>query len=182
MNVAEKLVEILEEEKIEHIFGIPGEQIMPMYKALSESEIQHILTRHEQAAAHAADAYYRSSGKVGVCISTAAPGALNFTMALATAFKDSIPILVLTGDNDLDKRNTDYFQSIPQFEMFKHITSESFSPLNGTEAVFCLRVALFYLKNNPKGPIHINLSRMFFYLKNLKIMIYVLYVKMTCQK
>lgn len=159
MNVAEKLVEILEEEKIEHIFGIPGEQIMPMYKALSESEIQHILTRHEQAAAHAADAYYRSSGKVGVCISTAAPGALNFTMALATAFKDSIPILVLTGDNDLDKRNTDYFQSIPQFEMFKHITSESFSPLNGTEAVFCLRVALFYLKNNPKGPIHINLSK-----------------------
>lgn len=159
MNVAEKLVEILEEEKIEHIFGIPGEQILPMYKALSESDIEHILTRHEQAAAHAADAYYRSSSKIGVCISTASPGALNFTMALATAFKDNVPMLVLTGDNDLDKRNADYFQSIPQFEMFKHITSDSFSPLNGTEAVFCLRAALFYLKNNPKGPIHINLSK-----------------------
>ena len=159
MNVADKIVEILAEEGLDTVFGIPGEQIMPLYKALSTSKIRHVLTRHEQAAAHAADGFARSSGKVGVCISTAAPGALNFTMALATAFKDNVPILVLTGDNELKYRNTDHFQSLPQFEIFKHITKASYNPLNGTEAMYVLRAAIYELKTMPKGPIHINLSK-----------------------
>ena len=159
MNVANKMVEILAEEGISDVFGIPGEQIMPFYEALSKSSINHILTRHEQAAAHAADGYYRSSGKIGVCISTASPGALNFTMALATAYKDNIPILVLTGDNELKYRGSDHFQTLPQVEIFKHITRASYNPLNGTEAMYVLRASIFELKNNPKGPIHINLSK-----------------------
>ena len=77
MQVAERLVEILEENGITHIFGIPGEQIMPMYRALSKSDIRHVLTRHEQAAAHAADAFTRTSDNIGVCMATAGPGALN---------------------------------------------------------------------------------------------------------
>ena len=133
MNVADNIVRILEEENIEHIFGIPGEQIMPLYKALSASSIKHVLTRHEQAAAHAADGYARASGNVGVCVATASPGALNFTMALATAFKDNVPILVITGDNELKYRGSDHFQSTPQLEIFKHITRASYNPLNGTE-------------------------------------------------
>lgn len=159
MNVADNFVKILEEEGIKEVFGIPGEQIMPLYKSLSSSSIKHILTRHEQAAAHAADGYARSSGKIGVCIATASPGALNFTMALATAFKDNVPILVITGDNELKYRNTDHFQSLPQVEIFKNITKASYNPLNGTEAMYVLRVSIFELKNNPKGPIHINLSK-----------------------
>ncbi len=159
MNVADNIVKILEEEGIENVFGIPGEQIMPLYKSLSTSNINHILTRHEQAAAHAADGYYRSSGKIGVCIATASPGALNFTMALATAFKDNVPILVLTGDNELKYRGSDHFQSTPQVEMFKHITRASYNPLNGTEAMYVLRAAIYELKTMPKGPIHINLSK-----------------------
>ncbi|WP_298499646.1 thiamine pyrophosphate-binding protein [uncultured Methanobrevibacter sp.] len=159
MSVADGFVQILEEEGIEHVFGIPGEQIMPLYKALSKSNIKHILTRHEQAAAHAADGYARSSGKIGVCIATASPGALNFTMALATAFKDNVPILVITGDNELKYRNTDHFQTLPQVEIFKNITRASYNPLNGTEVMYVLRAAIFELKNNPKGPIHINLSK-----------------------
>ena len=159
MNVADKIVEILAEEGIEHVFGIPGEQIMPLYKALSDSEVNHILTRHEQAAAHAADAYARSSGKIGVCITTASPGAFNTAMALATAFKDNVPILVLTGDNDLEHRGSDYFQSLPIVETFKNITRASYNPLNGTEAAYVLRAAIYELKTMPKGPIHINLSR-----------------------
>ena len=94
-----------------------------------------------------------------MCISTAAPGALNFTMALATAYKDNIPILVLTGDNELKYRNTDHFQSVPQVEVFKPIVRASYNPLNGTEAMYVLKAALYELKNNPKGPIHINLSK-----------------------
>ena len=159
MNVSDNLVKILEEEGITEVFGIPGEQIMPLYKSLSDSNIKHILTRHEQAAAHAADGYSRASGKIGVCISTASPGALNFTMALATAFKDNVPILVITGDNELKYRNTDHFQSLPQVEIFKNITRASYNPLNGTEAMYVLRAAIFELKNNPKGPVHINLSK-----------------------
>lgn len=159
MNVADRFVEILEEEGVENVFGVPGEQITPIYKSLSASGINHILTRHEQAAAHAADGYYRASGKIGVCIATASPGALNFTMALATAFKDNVPILVLTGDNELEYRNTDHFQTTPQFEMFRHITRASYNPLNGTEALYALRAAIFELKTIPKGPIHINLAK-----------------------
>jgi len=159
VNVADKIVKILEEEEITTVFGIPGEQIMPLYKALSASSINHVLTRHEQAAAHAADGYTRSSGKIGVCIATAAPGALNFTMALATAFKDNVPMLVLTGDNELQYRGSDHFQSLPQVDIFKHITKASYNPLNGTEAMYVLRAAIYELKTMPKGPIHINLSK-----------------------
>ena len=159
MNVAGKIVEILEEEDIFDVFGIPGEQIMPLYEALSKSEINHVLTRHEQGAATAADGYARSTGKIGVCITTASPGALNVTMPLATAFKDNLPVLVLTGDNELKYRGSDHFQSTPQVEMFKHITRASYNPLNGTEAMYMLRASIYELKNFPKGPIHINLSK-----------------------
>lgn len=159
MNVAERLVEILEEKGITHIFGIPGDQILPLYEALSKSSIKHILTRHEQAAAHAADAFTRTSDKIGVCMSTAAPGALNMVMATASAYKDNIPMLILTGDNDLDKRNENMFQSMPLRDIFEKITQESYSPLNGSEAIFALKSALYGLENNPKGPIHINLSK-----------------------
>lgn len=159
MNVADKIVEILESEEINTVFGIPGEQIMPLYKSLSSSNINHILTRHEQAAAHAADGYVRSSGKIGVCITTASPGALNATMALATAFKDNVGMLILTGDNELKYRGTDQFQTLPQVEMFRHITRASYNPLNGTEAMYVIRAAIHELKNFPKGPIHINLAK-----------------------
>ena len=159
MNVAGKIVEILEEEDIFDVFGIPGEQIMPLYEALSKSEINHVLTRHEQGAATAADGYARSTGKIGVCITTASPGALNVTMPLATAFKDNLPVLILTGDNELKYRGSDHFQSTPQVEMFKHITRASYNPLNGTEAMYMLRASIYELKNFPKGPIHINLSK-----------------------
>ena len=100
MNTAETLVNLIESDGNQFIFGHPGEQILPFYKALKESSIKHILTRHEQGAAHAADAYARSSGEYGICISTAGPGAMNLVMGVSTAFKDSVPMLVITGDND----------------------------------------------------------------------------------
>ena len=86
MNTADRLVEILEKNNITHVFGIPGDQILPMYKSLAKSNIRHVLTKHEQAAAHAADAFTRLSA-TGVCISTAGPGALNMIMACAAAYK-----------------------------------------------------------------------------------------------
>jgi acetolactate synthase-1/2/3 large subunit len=94
MNAAEAIVKILEEENVRYIFGHPGEQILPFYHALDGSSIEHILMRHEQGAIHGADGYARASADFGVCIATAGPGALNFTMGLAVAYKDSVPLLV----------------------------------------------------------------------------------------
>ena len=80
-------------------------------------------------------------------------------MAVATAFKDNLPVLVLTGDNELKHLKTDYFQTTPQVEIFKNITQASYNPLNGTEAIYMLRASIHELKNFPKGPIHINLPK-----------------------
>lgn len=159
MNVANSLVKILEENGVKHIFGHPGEQILPFYEALSKSNIEHILMRHEQGAAHAADAYSRSCSNFGVCISTAGPGALNFAMAVASAFKDNVPILVITGDNSTDIKDKDYFQSIDIHEIFKNITFRSFNPKNPKEALDDLNLAIELLNKCPKGPVHINLSK-----------------------
>ena len=159
MDTAEALTRLLEEDGVKHIFGHPGEQILPFYKALKDSSIEHVLTRHEQGAVHAADAYARSSGNYGVCISTAGPGAMNLVMGLATAFKDSVPLLVITGDNDYSKKDEDIFQNSPINRIFENVTVASFHPSSAKSAIFNLIEALIMLHKNPKGPVHINLSR-----------------------
>lgn len=160
MKCSDLLVEILEKSYVKHIFGHPGEQILGFYDSLKKSEIKHILMRHEQSAAHAADGYARISGKFGVCVSTAGPGALNLTMGIATAFKDSVPLLVITGDNSTDKREDyDFFQSIDINEIFKNITIKSFSPKNPIEAISNLKESINILNSKPIGPVHINLAK-----------------------
>ena len=159
MNTAEALIKLLEDDGVKHMFGHPGEQILPFYKALRDSSIEHILTRHEQGAVHAADAYARSSGNYGLCISTAGPGAMNLVMGLNVAFKDSVPILVFTGDNDYSKKDEDIFQNSPINRVFENVTIKSFHPSSGKLAVFNLIEALIMLHKYPKGPVHINLSK-----------------------
>ena len=159
MNTAEALIRLLEQDGVKHIFGHPGEQILPFYKALKDSSIQHILTRHEQGAVHAADAYARSSGNYGMCISTAGPGAMNLVMGVSTAFKDSVPLLVITGDNDYSKKDEDIFQNSPINDVFENITVASFHPSSAESAIFNLIESLIMLHKCPKGPVHINLSR-----------------------
>ena len=159
MNTAEALIRLLEQDGVKHIFGHPGEQILPFYKALKDSSIEHILTRHEQGAAHAADAYARSSGNYGMCISTAGPGAMNLVMGVATAFKDSVPLLVITGDNDYSRKDEDIFQNSPINDVFENITVASFHPSSAKSAIFNLIESLIMLHKCPKGPVHINLSK-----------------------
>ena len=159
MNVAEVLVKILEDSNVKHIFGHPGEQILPMYKALDKSSIKHILMRHEQGAVHAADMYARSTGKFSVCISTASPGALNFIMGVSTAYKDSVPILVLTGDNPYSERFENNFQTFNLPGVFSEVTFKNYAPSNGNEAILALKNAIYLLNNEPCGPIHINLPK-----------------------
>ncbi len=90
-------VESLLREKVEVVFGYPGGKVIPLYDELYDAPIKHILVRHEQGAAHAADGYARSTGKVGVCIATSGPGATNLVTGLATAYMDSVPVVAFTG-------------------------------------------------------------------------------------
>lgn len=97
MTVAEVIIKCLEKHGVEYLFGIPGGALTPVNEALYKSKIKAIVTKHEEGAAFMADGYARVSGKVGVCCSTAGPGATNLTTGIASSFADSIPLLALTG-------------------------------------------------------------------------------------
>ena len=98
VNGADILVHCLAEEGVEHVFGYPGGAVLYIYDAIfKQDKFQHILVRHEQAAVHAVDAYSRSSQKVGVCLVTSGPGATNAVTGIATAYMDSIPMVIISG-------------------------------------------------------------------------------------
>lgn len=111
MTGAQVIVDILEKEGVKHIFGYPGATICSFYDALADSKsVKHILTRHEQGAAHAASGYARVTGEVGVCTATSGPGATNLITGIATAYMDSIPLLAITGQVQSDMIGRDVFQ------------------------------------------------------------------------
>lgn len=107
---AQAIIKALEMEKVDIIFGYPGAAISPFYDALLNSKIRHILTRHEQGAAHAANGYARVTGKAGVCVATSGPGATNLITGIANAYMDSIPIIAITGQVNRSLIGTDAFQ------------------------------------------------------------------------
>jgi len=112
MTGAEVLVRMLEFEGVSMIFGYPGAANAPIYDVLSKSRIKHILTRHEQGAAHAASGYARATGKVGVCMATSGPGATNLITGIATAYMDSIPMVAITGQVSTEMIGRDVFQEV----------------------------------------------------------------------
>ncbi|MEN6291926.1 MAG: thiamine pyrophosphate-binding protein, partial [Methanobacterium sp.] len=159
MRCADALIKILESNGVKFIFGHPGEQILPFYDALRSSKIKHVLMRHEQGAVHAADGYARVSGEFGVCVSTAGPGALNLVMGVATAFKDSIPLIVITGDVDTDLKGTNVFQDIDIESVFRPITLETFHIEDPDDGTLKLKKAIEMVKHGKTGPIHLNFPK-----------------------
>ncbi len=159
VRCADALVQILESEGVEFIFGHPGEQILPLYDALRKSKIKHVLMRHEQGAAHAADAYARASGKFGVCVASGGPGALNLTMGVATAYKDSVPLLVITGDVSTELQGQNVFQEIDISRIFSFLTLKTFNIKEPEQGILNFKKAIEMLKNGKKGPIHLNFPR-----------------------
>ena len=117
-------VKALEAEGVTHVFGIPGGTVIPLYDALYEASFKHVLVRHEQAAAHAADGYARASGKTGVCLCTSGPGFTNILTGLATAYSDSVPMVAIAGQVATNLIGTDAFQEADAFgsslPMVKH--------------------------------------------------------------
>ncbi|MBE3573572.1 MAG: acetolactate synthase large subunit, partial [Moorella humiferrea] len=107
---SEIIIKALQAEGVDTVFGIPGGAVLPLYHELAVSGLRHILTRHEQAAAHAAEGYARATGKPGVCIATSGPGATNLVTGIANAYMDSIPIVAITGQVGVAMIGRDSFQ------------------------------------------------------------------------
>ena len=110
MKASDLLVSSLEEEEVEYIFGIPGEENLDLLDSLKQSKIQLVLTRHEQAAGFMAATYGRLTGKPGVCLSTLGPGATNFVTSAAYAQLGGMPMIMLTGQKPVKKANKDSFK------------------------------------------------------------------------
>lgn len=124
---AQIIVQSLKAENVEYVFGYPGGAVIDIYDAIYQlRKVKHILTRHEQAAVHAADAYARVSGKVGVALVTSGPGATNAITGIATAYSDSIPLVVISGQVPSTLVGTDAFQEIDMIGISRPCVKHNF--------------------------------------------------------
>jgi acetolactate synthase I/II/III large subunit len=159
MKGAEFLVKALEREGVEIIFGYPGGAIMPVYDALLDSKIRHILVRHEQAAALAADGYARATGKVGVCMATSGPGATNLVTGIANAYMDSVPMVAITGQVATHLMGTDAFQEVDIFGITLPVVKHSFLVQTSEELPRIVHEAFQIARSGRPGPVLIDLPK-----------------------
>lgn len=158
-NTAQYLVDVLEKHDVEYVFGYPGEQVIPIYEALRQSNIKHVLMRHEQAAIHAADTYARITGNYGVCLSTAGPGAMNLVMGTSASFKDNVPVIVITGDVPSSDKGNDNFQDVDINSVFKPITIKSYYSNTPEKLENNVNEIFSYKNHGITGPFHINIPK-----------------------
>ncbi|MGE5528742.1 MAG: biosynthetic-type acetolactate synthase large subunit [Patescibacteria group bacterium] len=156
---AEALVESLLREGVEIIFGYPGGQALPIYDALFSAPIRHILTRHEQAAAHAADGYARTTGKPGVVLATSGPGATNLVTGLATAYMDSIPIIAFTGQVPTTSLGRDSFQEADITGITIPITKHNYLVKEVKDLPRIVKEAFHIATTGRPGPVLIDLPK-----------------------
>lgn len=159
ITVAEALVRCLEQENVELVFGYPGGAILPVYDALYNSSMKHVLVRHEQGAAHAADGYARVTGRVGVCIATSGPGATNLVTGIANAYMDSVPMVVITGQVPTVMVGTDAFQEVDITGITIPITKHNFLVKDPEQLPKIVRKAFHLAATGRPGPVLIDLPR-----------------------
>lgn len=156
---AEIIVKCLEQEGVDTVFGYPGGAILPLYDTLKNGPVRHILTCHEQGAAHAADGFARASGRVGVCIATSGPGATNLVTGLATAFMDSIPVVAITGQVATSLIGRDAFQEVDITGITMPITKHNFLVKEPQLLAGTLRLAFQLAKSGRPGPVLVDVPR-----------------------
>lgn len=160
MSGAKALLESLKRENVKVIFGIPGGAILPIYDELSRyPEISHVLMRHEQCAAHAADGYARASGRVGVCMATSGPGATNLVTGIATAYMDSSPIVAITGQVPRPLIGKDAFQEADIIGITTPITKCNFQIRSAAEVPRIVKTAFHIASTGRRGPVLIDVPR-----------------------
>ena len=159
MNGARWLVQALAAEGVDVLFGYPGGTIMPFYDALHGSDLKHILVRHEQGAAFAANGYARASGRVGVCVATSGPGASNLVTGIADAMLDSVPMVAITGQVATTLMGTDAFQELDVFGMTMPIVKHSFLVRHVDDLPQVLREAFRIAREGRPGPVLVDLPK-----------------------
>lgn len=159
MRGADFVVKALEREGVDFVFGYPGGAIMPVYDALVEAKFKHVLVRHEQGAALAADGYARASGKVGVCLATSGPGATNLVTGIANAFMDSVPIVAITGQVPTFYMGTDAFQETDMLGVTMSIVKHSFLPRTPEDLFWMLPEAFRVARSGRPGPVLIDIPK-----------------------
>jgi acetolactate synthase-1/2/3 large subunit len=154
------LIRCLQEEGVDYVFGYPGGAVLHIYDALfRQNRIQHILVRHEQAATHMADGYARSTGRPGVVLVTSGPGATNAITGIATAYMDSIPMVVISGQVQSHLIGTDSFQETDMIGISRPIVKHSFAVRNAAEIPLAIKKAFYIATSGRPGPVVIDIPK-----------------------
>lgn len=161
MNGSQILIQALIDQGVDTIFGYPGGSVLNIYDALYErsEDIRHIISSHEQGAAHAADGYARSTGKTGVCLATSGPGATNLVTGIATAYMDSIPLIAITGNVSNDLLGRDSFQEVNIAGITMPITKHNFIVQHVDDLAAIVRKAFVIANSGRKGPVLIDIPK-----------------------
>jgi acetolactate synthase I/II/III large subunit len=157
MKVADAVVQCLIEENVDVIFGYPGGTVIPIYESLRKSKIEHILVRHEQAAGHCASGFARSTGKIGVCLVTSGPGATNLITAIATAYMDSIPLVVITGQVRTNQIGKDVFQEADIVGATESFTKHNYLVKDSKDIPRIMKEAFHIAGTGRQGPVLIDI-------------------------
>lgn len=156
---AQAVVRILELEGVKEVFGYPGGAVLQIYDALLDSPIEHILVRHEQAAAHAANGYARVSGGPGVCLATSGPGATNLITGIATAYMDSIPLIAITGQVSTDVIGRDVFQEVDITGATEPFTKHNYLVKDAKDIPRVFQEAFYIASTGRPGPVLIDIPK-----------------------
>jgi len=156
---AKALINCLKNEGVDTIFGYPGGVLLPLYDELYDADINHILVRHEQCAAHAADGYARATGKVGVCLATSGPGATNLVTGIANAYMDSVPIVAITGQVPTPMIGNDAFQEADITGITLPITKHNYLVRDVEDLPWVVKEAFYIASTGRPGPVLIDLPK-----------------------
>lgn len=159
MKGGEAIIKSLQDQGVDVVFGYPGGVLLPLYDVIYDSDLKHILVRHEQCAAHAADGYARASGKVGVCIGTSGPGATNLVTGIATAYMDSSPILAIAGQVSTGLIGNDAFQEVDTLGLTMPITKHNFQAMQADEIPGIIKSSFYIANSGRPGPVAIDLPK-----------------------
>lgn len=159
LSGAQALIDSLQREGVEVIFGLPGGSILPIYDVLYESNIRHILVKHEQSAAHMADGYARASGRPGVCMATSGPGATNLVTGIANAYMDSSPVIAITGQVPREMIGRDAFQEADIIGITTSITKYNFQSRKASEIPKVVKMAFKIATSSRPGPVLIDVPK-----------------------
>jgi acetolactate synthase-1/2/3 large subunit len=159
MTGAQILMAVLKEQGVDTIFGFPGGAVIDLYDELVKTDIRHILVRHEQGAVHAADGYARASGRPGVCLVTSGPGATNTVTGIATAYMDSIPLVIITGQVPTHLIGNDAFQEVDITGITRPCTKHNYLVKSVDDLARVLREAFYIAKSGRPGPVLVDIPK-----------------------